>query len=150
MSNFVTFDCCSTPLRPIGASLGHVVGGVSTTITPSFKSLRHTVWSAQSFLHGDCWSFNHWAKPNYCFKQVNQFREHFKQVFETLPVFHWLDKLSCPRLVPSVEPVLVRMLKQTEIFWKHHFSDESTYNSVMERADDVSSEIIFFLRKQRL
>ncbi len=40
--------------RSIGASLGHVVGSVSTTIPPSFKSLRLTDWSAQSVLHRDC------------------------------------------------------------------------------------------------
>ncbi len=39
---FRTFNRCSAPVRPIGASLGHVVGGLSTTISPSFKSLRLT------------------------------------------------------------------------------------------------------------
>ncbi len=43
---FRTFDCCSALVRPIAASLGQVVSGVNTTIPPSFKLLRLTVWCA--------------------------------------------------------------------------------------------------------
>lgn len=53
---FCTFDCCSTPIRPIGVSLCNNVVGVSTTLPPSFKSLQLTVLSARSVLRGDHWS----------------------------------------------------------------------------------------------
>lgn len=53
---FHTFDRCSAPNRPIRASLGDAVDAVRTSIPPSLKSLRLTVWSERSVLRGDCWS----------------------------------------------------------------------------------------------